>query len=379
MAYQYSSHTSRWLPWPTWQRGMGIANIVKIWTIWLVDTYRILYTNWTYSDYEVTNWIAWGWDALTSFPLSQFASTTSLELKNVISDETGSGALVFANSPALITPTGIVKGDVGLWSVDNTADSAKPVSTAQQTALNSKEDTSNKSTSVTTDQASNTKYPSVKSVYDWATWLFATISNLALKAPIASPTFTGTVILPTWLTWVIRTDAGVVSVDTDVTDIVAASSTTVAGKVELATTAEINTWTDSTRAMPVDQYVASNRNVRYFDIYAIEKATDNAVGTNIIGAIECPFTGTITEIGAYVETAGVTGASVWDVNKNGTTIMTTNKLSIDSAEVSTRTAATAPTLTTTAITAGDLITIDTDSLSTTKPKGLHVRIWIRLT
>jgi hypothetical protein len=32
-----------------------------------------------------------------------------------------------------------------------------------------KEDVANKSTSVTTDQASNTKYPSVKSVYDWAT------------------------------------------------------------------------------------------------------------------------------------------------------------------------------------------------------------------
>jgi hypothetical protein len=36
------------------------------------------------------------------------------------------------------------------------------------------EDTANKSTSVTTDQASNTKFPSVKSVFDWATNLFAT-------------------------------------------------------------------------------------------------------------------------------------------------------------------------------------------------------------
>lgn len=45
----------------------------------------------------------------------------------------------------------------------------------------SKEDVSNKSTSVTTDQASNTKYPSVKAVYDWAVGLFATIANLALK------------------------------------------------------------------------------------------------------------------------------------------------------------------------------------------------------
>lgn len=68
------------------------------------------------------------------------------------------------------------------------------------------------------------------------------------------------------------------------------SSTTAQGIVELATTAEINTGTDSTRAMPIDQFVDSNRNVRYFDIYAIEKTTDNAVGTNIIGAIECPFT-----------------------------------------------------------------------------------------
>lgn len=37
--------------------------------------------------------------------LAQFAATTSLELKGVISDETGSGALVFATSPTLVTPT----------------------------------------------------------------------------------------------------------------------------------------------------------------------------------------------------------------------------------------------------------------------------------
>ncbi len=43
-------------------------------------------------------------DALTTNPLSQFAATTSAQLAGVISDETGSGALVFANSPALVTP-----------------------------------------------------------------------------------------------------------------------------------------------------------------------------------------------------------------------------------------------------------------------------------
>lgn len=43
--------------------------------------------------------------ALKSGNLSQFASTTSAQLAGVISDETGSGALVFASSPTLTTPT----------------------------------------------------------------------------------------------------------------------------------------------------------------------------------------------------------------------------------------------------------------------------------
>lgn len=44
------------------------------------------------------------------------------------------------NSPLINTPTGIVKGDVGLGNVDNTSDANKPVSTATQTALNLKQD-----------------------------------------------------------------------------------------------------------------------------------------------------------------------------------------------------------------------------------------------
>jgi len=43
-------------------------------------------------------------DALVADPLSQFAATTSAQLAGVISDETGSGALVFANSPVFVTP-----------------------------------------------------------------------------------------------------------------------------------------------------------------------------------------------------------------------------------------------------------------------------------
>jgi hypothetical protein len=45
-----------------------------------------------------------GGDAVTSNGLDQFAATTSLELLGVISDETGTGSLVFATSPTLVTP-----------------------------------------------------------------------------------------------------------------------------------------------------------------------------------------------------------------------------------------------------------------------------------
>jgi hypothetical protein len=68
---------------------------------------------------------------------------------------------------------------IGNTSGTNTGDNA---TNSQYSGLaTSKEDVANKSTSVTTDQASNAKYPSVKAVYDWAVGLFATIANLALK------------------------------------------------------------------------------------------------------------------------------------------------------------------------------------------------------
>jgi hypothetical protein len=73
----------------------------------------------------VLTWVnaAGGGDAVTSGTLAQFAATTSLELKGVISDETGSGALVFATSPTLVTPllgtptSGTLTNCTGLTSI----------------------------------------------------------------------------------------------------------------------------------------------------------------------------------------------------------------------------------------------------------------------
>lgn len=54
---------------------------------------------------DAGDFLAGSGDALTTNPLSQFAATTSAQLAGVISDETGSGALVFGTSPTFTTPS----------------------------------------------------------------------------------------------------------------------------------------------------------------------------------------------------------------------------------------------------------------------------------
>jgi len=56
------------------------------------------------ADRTVTFPDATGTVALTNNKLSAFAATSSSELAGVISDETGTGSLVFANTPTLVTP-----------------------------------------------------------------------------------------------------------------------------------------------------------------------------------------------------------------------------------------------------------------------------------
>ena len=75
------------------------------------------------------------WDAIS---LSTADITGTLPVLNGgtgVTTSTGTGSVVLSTSPALTTPTGIVKNDVGLGNVDNTSDADKPVSTAQATAI----------------------------------------------------------------------------------------------------------------------------------------------------------------------------------------------------------------------------------------------------
>lgn len=65
-------------------------------------------------------------DALTTNPLSQFTATTSAQLAAVLTDETGTGAAVFADTPSLVTPdigaaTGTSLKCTGYNTTDSTA------------------------------------------------------------------------------------------------------------------------------------------------------------------------------------------------------------------------------------------------------------------
>lgn len=89
-----------------------------------------------------------------------------------------------------VTPT---KALVGLSNVDDTSDANKPVSTAQQTALNLKANLASPALTGTPTAPTATAGTNTTQV---ATTAFVT-TGLALKANLASPTFTGTPAAPT--------------------------------------------------------------------------------------------------------------------------------------------------------------------------------------
>lgn len=75
---------------------------------------------------------------------------------------------------AFKTLLALVKGDVGLGNVDNTADTAKPVSTAQQTALNGKQDLDSDLTTIAGLTATSDSFMQSKS----SAWAARTIAQV---------------------------------------------------------------------------------------------------------------------------------------------------------------------------------------------------------
>ena len=92
------------------------------------------------------------------------------------------------------TVSGITKSMVDLGSVDNTADTAKPVSTAQATAIaTAKSEVITEILGAGVPAALNTLDELAAALGDDANYAATVTTSLGLKAPLASPTFTGTV------------------------------------------------------------------------------------------------------------------------------------------------------------------------------------------
>jgi hypothetical protein len=110
-----------------------------------------------FQEYSVSTSGAATWGDVTGNILDQSDLVSALDLKATVSALALKAPIA---SPAFTgTVTGITQASVNLGNVDNTSDANKPISTVTQTALDLK----------------------------------ATASSVTLKAPIASPTFTGTV------------------------------------------------------------------------------------------------------------------------------------------------------------------------------------------
>jgi hypothetical protein len=128
-------------------------------------------------------------------PSGAGGSSTLAGLTDVAIVAAASGDFLRHNGTAWVDYV-LTSTDVGLGSVNNTADSAKPVSTAQQTALNLKADLASPTFTGTVSGITKTMVGlgSVDNTADTAKPVStAQQTALNLKANIASPTFTGTV------------------------------------------------------------------------------------------------------------------------------------------------------------------------------------------
>ena len=166
------------------------------------------------------------------------------------------------------------------------------------------------------------------------------------------------------------------------------AATTIAG------TATTQTLTNKTIAMGSNTITGSSANLRtalsdevgtgaavflggQTDTWIIacsDETTDLTTGTAKVTFL-APYAATVTAIEASVTTAPTGSSLVVDVNEAGTTLMSTNKCTIETGETSTLTATTPPGETDTSIAQWAVITVDIDSVGSTTPgKGLKVYI-----
>lgn len=114
--------------------------------------------------------------------------------------------------------------------------------------------------------------------------------------------------------------------------------------------------------------------LKRFMVRLLSSTTAQTTGTTIGGDYRISNRAiTVKAVGAYVDTAGTTGVCTFNIKEAGTTILST-KITIDSTEKSSETAATPPVISDASIAADAIVTFDIDGIQTTPANGLT--IWV---
>ena len=170
----------------------------------------------------------------------------------------------------------------------------------------------------------------------------------------------------------------------DVTADVTAASTTTAGKVELATSAEMDTATDAEKALGINEFNDSDWGARAPFIVILDNNTDTAVADGVGNFEWVPgdiFNGyNIVDIECGVYVAGTTNTTDIQIhNITSAADVLSTKCTIDSGETSSHTAATAAVINTAEddITSADRYRFDIDAVSTTAARGLWIELTLR--
>lgn len=169
----------------------------------------------------------------------------------------------------------------------------------------------------------------------------------------------------------------------DPTSIVAAASTTAAGKIEVAIASELNTGTDDTRAVSPDALAGSVFGTKTVILKVMAEATVVTSGDGkMYFTIPVELNGmNLVSVGAHIYTAD--GAQNMDIdiyNLTQTADMLSTAMRIETSEKDTATSAQPGTIDTSNddVATGDEIRIDVTTFTGTGAKGLEIRLGFRL-
>lgn len=164
-----------------------------------------------------------------------------------------------------------------------------------------------------------------------------------------------------------------------------AASSTATGVVELAIASEVTTGTDATRAITPDAFAGSDYGIRLVEIHAVAVGTATAVGDgagSVRFIVPAQLNGyNLVSAHAAVVTAGTTNTTdIQIANVTQAADMLSTKITIDSGEKTSYTAATPPVIDTgnDDVATGDELRIDVDAISTTPAQGLVVILGFQL-